>query len=72
MFSKLVLFASDEFELRDSRYDITPLFGAGLILLFYLNMIAAWSSERLHLAGESMANCNWTDRDIDKIIKHLE
>ena len=23
------------------RYDITPLFGAGLILLFYLNMIAA-------------------------------
>ncbi|CAL1172190.1 unnamed protein product [Cladocopium goreaui] len=24
-------------------YDITPLFGAGLILLFYLNMIAAWN-----------------------------
>ena len=37
------------------RYDITPLFGAGLILLFYLNMIAAWNLDlqdgerRLHV-----------------------
>lgn len=29
------------------RYDITPLFGAGLILLFYLNMIAVRRPARL-------------------------
>ena len=47
------------------RYDITPLFGAGLILLFYLNMIAAWNLDLQN--GEFTSFADNPDGPVDRL-----